>query len=323
MDDYNRGLMASEAAKLTKRGPLLEQFMQSLSTLNGQAQTLEQRLAEMSDTERSMLLQTSKFVQMAMRMKIAASDYSMGYPELIQSMYGQMSITKRSLIAELLDKTSPLEFVPQAKPKRDPQQDALGLYQRPEFQVSPQAEPTQADDETASTLEAVLAEVFPEPTQAQSQRRQSTTYANKEEFLAAMTPVAKEVAADLGVSPRIVLAQAALETGWGSKVKGNNFFGIKSHGEKGGVDVVTHEVVNGKKVKITDSFKQYKSPEDSIRGYGAFLKANSRYKHFLRAGAENEDAALSALQTSGYATDPQYSYKLATIIKGLPKDDQS
>ena len=38
-----------------------------------------------------------------------------------------------------------------------------------------------------------------------------------------------------------------------------------------------------------------------------FLKANSRYKHFLRAGAENEDAQLSALQTSGYATDPVYA----------------
>ena len=66
--------------------------------------------------------------------------------------------------------------------------------------------------------------------------------------------------------------------------------GVKSHGEEGGVDVVTHEVINGKKVKITDSFRAYDTPEDSIRGYGKFLKANSRYRHFLRAGAENEDA---------------------------------
>ena len=100
-----------------------------------------------------------------------------------------------------------------------------------------------------------------------------------------MTPVAKEVAADLGISHKIVLAQAALESGWGSRVKGNNLMGIKSHGEEGGVDVVTHEVVNGKRVKLTDSFRQYDSPEDSIRGYGSFLKANSRYRHFLRAGS--------------------------------------
>ena len=56
----------------------------------------------------------------------------------------------------------------------------------------------------------------------------------------------------------------------------------------------------------------------SIRGYGKFLKANSRYKHFLRAGAENEDAQLSALQTSGYATDPMYAQKLKNIMNGLP-----
>ena len=97
--------------------------------------------------------------------------------------------------------------------------------------------------------------------------------------------------------------------------------GIKSHGEEGGIDVVTHEVLNGKRVKVTDSFKQYDTPEDSIRGYGSFLKTNSRYKHFLRAGPENEDAQLSALGMSGYATDPKYIYKLKTIMQGLPDAD--
>ena len=97
--------------------------------------------------------------------------------------------------------------------------------------------------------------------------------------------------------------------------------GIKSHGEKGGVDIVTHEIVNGKKVKITDSFKQYDTPEDSIRGYGSFLKANPRYKYFLAAGPVNEDAQLTALQQSGYATDTKYSQKLKSIIKGLPSGD--
>ena len=61
-----------------------------------------------------------------------------------------------------------------------------------------------------------------------------------------MTPVAKEVAEDLGISHKIVLAQAALESGWGSKVKGNNSDGHQSPWEEGGLDVVTHEVVNGK-----------------------------------------------------------------------------
>ena len=137
-----------------------------------------------------------------------------------------------------------------------------------------------------------------------------------------VTPVAQEVADELGISHKIVLAQAALESGWGTKMKSNNLMGIKSHGEKGGVDVVTHEVVNGKKVKITDSLRQYDTTEGSIRGYGAFLKANNRYRHFLRAGAENEGAQLSALQTSGYATDPMYAQKLRNIMNGLPDDEE-
>ena len=143
----------------------------------------------------------------------------------------------------------------------------------------------------------------------------------KDAFLKAHTPVAKEVAEGLRISHKIVLAQAALKGGWGKSVKDNGLMGVKSHGEEGCLDFITHEIGNGKKVKITDSFRAYDTPEDSIRGYGKFLRANSRYRHFLRAGAENEDAQLSALQSSGYATDPAYSQKLKNIMKGLPEEE--
>ena len=301
----------------TTSSPLLEQFRAVLSPTGGSPRTLEEKLASLSDTELSSIMQTAKFVQMAMQMKLAANDRTSGWADLLQSMYRGIGSDRQSLIAELLQETDPLPFVPEAKQKKSSQEMGQAIYQRPEFNAAPVSTPT-ADDETATALESVLAEALPDPT---PQPRQSTTYANKDEFLAAMTPVAKEVAEDLGISHKIVLAQAALESGWGSKVKGNNLMGIKSHGETGGVDVVTHEIVNGKKVKITDSFRQYDSPEDSIRGYGKFLKANSRYKYFLRAGAENEDAQLSALQTSGYATDPMYAQKLKNIMKSLPDEE--
>ena len=314
------GLMQPQASRTTTQGSnVLEAFRAMLAPFAGEPQTLEQKLNALTDTQKQSLLQTAKLIQIAMTMKIAAGDYSMGYAELLEQMYGRMDIAKRQLIAELLDETSPLDFVPQPKVQRSSQAMGQDIYKRPEFIVAPVTEPT-ADDQSASALESVLADTFPEP-RSKPQPKQSTTFANKDEFLAAMTPVAKEVAADLGISHKIVLAQAALESGWGSRVKGNNLMGIKSHGEAGGVDVVTHEVVNGKRVKLTDSFRQYDSPEDSIRGYGSFLKANSRYKYFLRAGAENEDAQLSALQTSGYATDPKYSFKLRTIMNGLPDEE--
>ena len=311
------GLMQPQPNRTTTTSsPLLEQFRAILSPTGGSPRTLEEKLAALSDTELNSIMQTAKFVQMAMAMKVAADDKTMGWADLVQSMYRGISIDRRSLISQLLEVIDPLDFVPQPKAQKSSQEMGQAIYDRPEFIVAPVTEPT-ADDQSASALESVLADTFPEP---RSKPQSSTTFANKDEFIKAMTPVAKEVAADLGISHKIVLAQAALESGWGSKVKGNNLMGIKSHGEEGGLDVVTHEVVNGKRVKLTDSFRQYDSPEDSIRGYGKFLKANSRYKHFLRAGAENEDAQLSALQTSGYATDPVYSQKLKNIIKGIPDE---
>jgi flagellum-specific peptidoglycan hydrolase FlgJ len=232
-------------------------------------------------------------VRAVMQMRIAAGDQSQGYYDLVTQLYGKVSPSKRRLVAEILDQADPLSFEPTSNKK--PREDVISsFYDSPEMQVSPKPEP--------------------EP-------QQSTVAVGKDAFIAAYTPVAKEVAEDLGVSYKIVLAQAALESGWGKSVKGNGLMGVKSHGEEGGVDVVTHEVVNGKKVKITDSFRQYDSPEDSIRGYGKFLKANSRYRHFLRAGVENEDAQLSALQSSGYATDPMYSQKLKNIINGIPDEE--
>jgi len=282
------GLMAS--AQPTKRTPVLTEFLNSLAPQ--QAQTLEQQLVALTDSDRAFLMTMAKMVQLSMQMRIAAGDRSQGYYDIVTEMYGKVSPTKRRLVAEILDQADPLGFEP--TPKRSKTDTAISFYEKPEMQVSPKPEPTPL---------------------------QSTVAVGKDAFLAAYTPIAKEVAEDLGVSHKIVLAQAALESGWGKSVKGNGLMGIKSHGEEGGVDVVTHEVVNGKRVKITDSFRQYDSPEDSIRGYGKFLKANSRYKHFLRAGAGNEDAQLSALQSSGYATDPMYSQKLKNIMKGLPDEE--
>ena len=309
MDENKTGLMASDET----RSPLLNQFRTALSPAASKPMTFEQRLAGLSEAERTFILRTAKLVQLAMQMRKASNDKTMGWPELVKSMYGNMGITKRSLIADLLQEVDPLDFVPQPKAQLSSQEMARSLYERPEYQLP---EPSKADDDTPATLEAVLADTAQEP-----RTKQSQVAVGKDAFLKAYAPVAKEVAEDLGVSYKIVLAQAALESGWGKSVKGNGLMGIKSHGEEGGVDFTTHEVINGKKVKIADSFRAYDTPEDSIRGYGKFLKANSRYRHFLRAGAENEDAQLSALQSSGYATDPMYSQKLKNIMKGLPDEE--
>jgi flagellum-specific peptidoglycan hydrolase FlgJ len=288
--EARKGLMATNAQP-TKRTPVLAEFLNDLAPQ--QPQTLEQRLAALTDSDRAFLMTMAKMVQLSMQMRIGSGDQTQSYYDLVTQMYGRTNPSKRRLVAEILDQADPLGFEP--TPNKKPREDVISsFYDSPEMQVSPKPEPTPL---------------------------QSTVAVGKDAFIAAYTPVAKEVAEDLGVSYKIVLAQAALESGWGKSVKGNGLMGIKSHGEEGGVDVVTHEVINGKKVRVTDSFRQYDSPEDSIRGYGKFLKANSRYRHFLRAGAENQDAQLSALQSSGYASDPLYSQKLKNIIKGIPDEE--
>lgn len=139
---------------------------------------------------------------------------------------------------------------------------------------------------------------------------------SKEEFIAAIYPTAVEVGKATGVDPRIIVAQAALESGWGKSAPNNNYFGVKSHGKGGGATMATKEVVNGKTVTENASFRQYESPEDSVRGYGEFLMENPRYKP-MREATSLEDQ-VRALGRSGYATDPAYADKIYSIATGLP-----
>lgn len=139
---------------------------------------------------------------------------------------------------------------------------------------------------------------------------------DKQAFVDALMPAALEASKRTGVDPRIIVAQAAQETGWGKSAPGNNYFGIKSHGKEGGQTFATHEVVNGQRVKINDSFRQFGSPGDSVAGYADFLLENPRYKPMM--AAQGLDAQLQALGASGYATDPNYASSVGSIARGLP-----
>lgn len=139
---------------------------------------------------------------------------------------------------------------------------------------------------------------------------------DKETFIQSLLPAAIEEGARTGVDPRIIVAQAAQETGWGKSAPGNNYFGIKSHGQSGGQTLATNEVIDGKTVRINDSFRQFASPADSVKGYGEFILQNPRYKPLREA--QGIDAQLQALQASGYATDPNYSRSVGAIARSIP-----
>ena len=136
-----------------------------------------------------------------------------------------------------------------------------------------------------------------------------------QDFIAQMMPHAQRVSQATGIDPRIVVAQAALESAWGRRAPGNNFFGIKSHGQPGGNTFATTEVVNGQPVRTRDSFRAYGSMGESADGYGRFLQQNPRYRPMLQA--QGLDAQIQALGASGYATDPNYAAKIRQIASGI------
>ena len=139
------------------------------------------------------------------------------------------------------------------------------------------------------------------------------------DFVNQMWPHARRVAASTGIDPRLVIAQSALETGWGQHAPGNNYFGIKSHGQSGGNTMATTEVINGSPVSINDSFRGYADMGASADDYGRFLLENPRYGAVLNA--DGIDAQIAAMGASGYATDPNYAAKLAEIINNMPQSE--
>lgn len=123
-------------------------------------------------------------------------------------------------------------------------------------------------------------------------------------------------AAQLGVAyPNIIAmigaAQSSLETGFGKHAPNNNYFGIKGPNFKGAKQT-TKEVVNGKWVTVSDSFRGYRNFEESATDYVRFLMTNRPYKPLL--AASTIPAAVQALQSSGYATDPGYGRKVLRIL---------
>jgi Mannosyl-glycoprotein endo-beta-N-acetylglucosaminidase len=133
-------------------------------------------------------------------------------------------------------------------------------------------------------------------------------------YMQQMWAYAQAQGARTGVDPRIILAQSAIETGYGKHVPNNNYFGIKG---EGGAPQQTLEFINGKMTPTQANFRGYENPEASFTGYGDFLLANPRYGD-LRA-AKGLEAQAAALQASGYATDPEYGKKVLAIAQGIPE----
>ncbi|MFT0869967.1 flagellar assembly peptidoglycan hydrolase FlgJ [Pseudomonas sp. CAM1A] len=155
-------------------------------------------------------------------------------------------------------------------------------------------------------------------------------FADSDAFVETMLPMAEQAAKRIGIDPRYLVAQAALETGWGKSVMRNadgssshNLFGIKATGnwQGGEARAITSEFRNGAFVKETAAFRSYDSYQDSFHDLVTLLQSNSRYQDAVSA-ADKPEQFVRELQKAGYATDPNYASKISQIAKQM-KSQQS
>ncbi|KKA44454.1 MULTISPECIES: flagellar assembly peptidoglycan hydrolase FlgJ [unclassified Salinivibrio] len=151
--------------------------------------------------------------------------------------------------------------------------------------------------------------------------QRSEGFDSPDSFVNTLAPHARRAARALGTDPAIILAQAALETGWGKKVIANardnshNLFNIKADQRWGGDKVATQtlEVYDGIPVKETASFRSYPSYQESFDDFVSFLRDNPRYEQALSQSAQPEQF-IRALHQAGYATDPEYADKVIRVL---------
>ena len=146
-----------------------------------------------------------------------------------------------------------------------------------------------------------------------------------DEFVNTMLPMAKEAADRIGVDPRYLVAQAALETGWGKSVmraqdgsSSHNLFGIKAGSSWQGdsARAITSEFRNGAMVRETAEFRSYGSYKDSFHDLVTLLQTNNRYQDVVKS-ADNPEQFVRELQKAGYATDPDYASKISQIARQM------
>jgi flagellar protein FlgJ len=160
------------------------------------------------------------------------------------------------------------------------------------------------------------------PINTSSQTTPLRVPASAGEFVARHSEAARKAEAQTGIPANFMVAQAALETGWGRKdirmADGSasfNLFGIKATADwKGPVArVTTTEYVDGRPQKMTQSFRAYSSHEESFADYARLMTHSPRYREVV-AQAGDAQRFSQGLQRAGYATDPAYADKLGRII---------
>lgn len=150
-----------------------------------------------------------------------------------------------------------------------------------------------------------------------------------QDFVKTLWPLAEQASEKTGISPKVLIAQAALETGWGKfmvrKPDGQNsfnLFNIKAdhrwEGDK--ATISTTEYTGNIPQKKQANFRVYESFASGFDDYVNFLQQSPRYANALNV-ASDDVKFVESLQQSGYATDPQYAKKIQRIMNDSPLND--
>lgn len=149
----------------------------------------------------------------------------------------------------------------------------------------------------------------------------TAAFSNPQEFVEQLWPAASKAAAEIGVEPQALLAQAAVETGWGQHVihhgngnSANNLFGIKANsaweGESATVKTMEFDGTVARQERA--AFRSYDNLEQGFVDYVTFIRGQDRYRGAIESAADPK-AYFNALQEAGYATDPHYAEKVMAV----------
>jgi len=165
---------------------------------------------------------------------------------------------------------------------------------------------------------------YEEATAQATLSRSALPQAHVEAFVSRLLPAAQRASEASGVPAQLIMAQAALESGWGKREirmedgsTSFNVFGIKADKSwKGPVaESATTEFVNGAPQKTRAAFRAYGSYDEAFADYAKFLSSNPRYSGVVATRDPAE--AAHGLQRAGYATDPEYGGKLVRIMRQM------
>ncbi|MGF1714643.1 flagellar assembly peptidoglycan hydrolase FlgJ [Photobacterium chitinilyticum] len=178
-----------------------------------------------------------------------------------------------------------------------------------------------AADDALKIMQQAQPATFTAPLPPLKPQQNQRGFDSPQDFVNRMRPYAEKAAHAIGTEPSVLIAQAALETGWGKKViknaagNSNNLFNIKADPRWSGNKVATNtlEFHNGIPVQQKAAFRSYDSYQDSFNDYVRFLNQNPRYSEALDQPADPVHF-IRKLHKAGYATDPEYSNKVISVM---------